>query len=220
MLIGFRCAGLLLTVLMVSAGCAVSAPASPVATVEVTASASASPVATVEVTASASASAVATVEVTASASASAVATGRRLCPPVPADVSALLAISRDARLLRCFSGRPIAVQARLIGCNCDVDGGAYEPRWFSDGSQPLLLVEPSETSAPAEYNEWLIVRLDPSGTYPAVVPVGDVVEVTGMFDHPAARDCTYQGLPDDVNTPAPTSKCRYMFVTTSIVAVR
>lgn len=146
------------------------------------------------------------------------ATGPADCPPVPGDVSALRSVSRAARLA-CFSGRPITVQARLVGCNCDVDGGGYEPGWFSGGSQPLLLIDPSETSAPDDANAWLIVRLDRAGRYPSVLPVGHVVAVTGMFDHPAALACVFEGVPTDTETPAPMSDCRYMFATTVLAAV-
>ncbi len=147
------------------------------------------------------------------------AAGRADCPPVPTDVPALVSLPLGARLA-CFSRMPITVQARLIECNCDVDGGGYEPNWFTD-DQPLLLVEPSETHPPADYEDWLIVRFDPAGRYPEALPVGDIVEVTGMFDHPAALNCLFQDVPvETAGPPAPTSNCRFMFATTSLVAVQ
>ena len=46
------------------------------------------------------------------------------------------------------------------------------------------------------------------------------MEVTGMFDHPAAMNCLYQGMPlDTAGPPAPTSSCRFMFAITSLVVV-
>ncbi len=149
-----------------------------------------------------------------------IAVGPADCPPVPTDVRTVARLPRLARLA-CFSGRPITVQARLIECNCDVDGGAYEPDWFWVDDQPLLLVEPSETSPPADYADWHIVALDPAGRHPDVLPVGDIVEVTGMFDHPAAPNCLFQDVPvETAGPPAPTSACRFMFATTSLVAVQ
>lgn len=142
------------------------------------------------------------------------------CPPIPTDVRTLTRTPLLARLA-CFSGRPITVQARLIECNCDVDGGGFEPNWFGVDDQPLLLVEPSEIYPPADYADWLIVALDPAGRHPGVLPVDEIVEVTGMFDHPAARDCLFQDIPVEIaGPPAPTSACRFMFATTSLVAVQ
>ena len=137
-------------------------------------------------------------------------------PQLPTHAEAVRAVSRGDRL-GCFSGVPITFQARLLSCNCDVDGGGYQPRWFGVGGQPLLLVEPSETTVPEQYDDWLILALDPDGAHADVLPIGQIVDVTGMFDHPAARNCTYQGVPDDTaGPPTPSSACRFMFATTSI----
>ena len=140
------------------------------------------------------------------------------CPPVPSHVSELRDVPRDLRLA-CFSGQPITVQARVIECNCDVDGGYYDPAWFGWGGQPLLLVEPSETAAPDDTESWLVLMLDPAGRHPDPLPVGQIVNVTGMFDHPDARGCLFQNLPIESGPPEPTDACRYMFATTSLVAV-
>jgi len=146
------------------------------------------------------------------------AVGKVDCPPVPLDVWALTRLQLGARLA-CFSARPITVQARLIECRCAVDGGGFEPSWFGWGFQPLLLVEPSETHPPADSADWLILMLDPAGRHPNVLPVGQIVQVTGMFDHPSALTCLFQDVPTDLaGPPASTSACRYMFATTSLVA--
>ena len=142
------------------------------------------------------------------------------CPPIPTDVRTLARLPLLARVA-CFSGRPITVEARLIECNCDVDGGGYHPAWFGWGHQPLLLVEPSETRPAYDSIDWLIVMLDPAGRHPGLLPVGQVVEVTGMFDHPAALTCLFQDIPVEIaGPPAPTSDCRFMFATTSLVAAK
>jgi len=75
--------------------------------------------------------------------------------------------------------------------------------------------------APADSADWLIVMFDPAGQRPDVLPVGEIVEVTGMFDHPAALDCLFRDIPvETAGPPAPTSDCRFMFATTSLVAVQ
>ena len=137
------------------------------------------------------------------------------CPPEPTDVQGLLDLPLGARV-GCFAGQPITIQARLVECNCDVNGGSYDPAWFGWGGRTGLLVDPSKTEAPASTADWLAVLLDPAGEHPDELPLGEVVEVTGMFDHPAARACLYQG-PENA-PPAPTDDCRYRFATTSLVA--
>jgi hypothetical protein len=138
------------------------------------------------------------------------------CPPEPADVQGLLDLTLGARV-GCFGGQPITIQARLVECNCDVDGGSYDPAWFGSSGQPVLLVDPSETQAPTDTDDWLVLLLDPDGEAPDPLPIGELVEVAGMFDHPAARGCLFQG-PE--NAPqVPTDDCRYRFATTSLVAL-
>ena len=55
------------------------------------------------------------------------------CPPVPTDFRSLAALP-PAVGLACFPRIPITVMARLITCNCDVDGGWFTPGWFSLGT--------------------------------------------------------------------------------------
>lgn len=155
-----------------------------------------------------------------------IADGVFACPSLPSGVAALTSLPLGARLA-CFSGQPITVPARLIECNCSWDGGGFEPYWFNGAysadvdPELLLLVEPSETTPPADSSDWLIVRLDPAGRYPEVLPVGDVVEVTGMFDHSAALDCLFQGIPlETAGPPVPTSECRFLYATNSLVVVQ
>lgn len=146
------------------------------------------------------------------------ADGEADCPPVPNDVPAVVSVPLGARLA-CFSRKPITIKGRLIECYCDVDGGGFDPAWFGVDDQPLLLVEPSETYPPADSRDWLIVALDPAGRYPEVLPVGQVVEVTGMFDHPDAQNCLFGDIPvETAGPPTPTAACRFMFATTSLLA--
>lgn len=145
--------------------------------------------------------------------------GDAQCPAVPTDVGSVLAATAGARLA-CFPQVPITFQARLIECACDVDGGGFEPAWFGVDDQPLVLVPPSETWPPTRFDLWLVATMDPAGRYPDPLPIDQIVQVTGMFDHPDAMDCRYQGLPTDTaGPPTPSSACRFIFATTAISAI-
>jgi hypothetical protein len=137
------------------------------------------------------------------------------CPPVPTDLRSLRALPSGVGLA-CFPRLPITVQARLIECNCEMDGPTYSPGWFGLGSGYKLLVEPEVTHPPADPGRWFILELDPAGQHPDVLPVSEVVEVTGFFDHPAAASCTF----DPDGEPVPTQDCRLQFAVTRLVTVR
>jgi hypothetical protein len=145
------------------------------------------------------------------------AAGDFACPPKPTDLRSLAALLPSVGLA-CFRRVPVTVQARLIECNCEMDGPTYSPSWFGLGSGHMLLVEPEVTRPPADVGRWLILELDPAGQHPDLLPVGDVVEVTGIFDHPAAAACTGNVGGDDV--PVPTQDCRLEFAVTGLVTVR
>lgn len=139
------------------------------------------------------------------------------CPPRPTDIRSLAALLPGVGLA-CFPRVPITVQARLISCNCEMDGPTYSPGWFGLGSGYKLLVEPGVTSPPADPGQWFILELDPAGQHPDVLPVGDVVEVTGIFDHPAAAACTGNVGVGDI--PVTTQDCRLQFAVTRLVTAR
>lgn len=139
------------------------------------------------------------------------------CPPMPTDLRSLRALPPSVGLA-CFARVPITVQARLIECNCEMDGPQYSPGWFGLGSGYKLLVEPDVTGPPADAAKWFILELDPAGQHPDVLPVGEVVEVTGIFDHPAAAACTGNVGVDDA--PVPTQDCRLQFAVTRLVTAR
>ena len=139
------------------------------------------------------------------------------CPPIPTDLRSLRALPSSVGLA-CFPRVPITVQARLIECNCNIDGPTYSPGWFGLGSGAQLLVEPAVTRPPADVGSWFILELDPAGQHPDVLPVGKVVEVTGIFDHPAAASCTGNVGVDDQQVP--TQDCRLQFAVTRLVTVR
>lgn len=138
------------------------------------------------------------------------------CPPVPTTIGVLEALPRGVGLA-CFARVPITVDARLLSCNCDIDGSWYEPSWFFLGSgAPDLLVDPRATRIPSDFRDWFPLNLDPAGTHPEVLPVGEVVRVTGMFDHPAADRCTETEMD---GAPAASERCRLEFAVTHLVVV-
>jgi len=137
------------------------------------------------------------------------------CPPMPTDLPSLAALPPGAGLV-CFPRVPITVQARLIKGPGDFDGPGYDPWWFFLGSgSPDLLVEPGATSVPEDFGDWFFLNLDPAGEHPDVLPIGEVVEVTGMFDHPAAASCTRTDPPDAKTVPS--QGCRLEFAVTRLL---
>jgi hypothetical protein len=142
-----------------------------------------------------------------------IAAGAFDCPPVPIDFRSLAALPEGVGLA-CFSRVPITVRARLIGCMCDVDGSWYTPFWFHLNDDPDLLVEPGVTSVPPDMADWFGLNLDPAGEHPDVPPEGDVVEVTGMFDHPAAASCTRTDMDGE---PVPSQGCRLEYAVTRLI---
>jgi hypothetical protein len=138
------------------------------------------------------------------------------CPAAPTDIAALAALPSGTGLA-CFAREPITVEARLIPCNCDIDGSWYSPDWFYlGGGSPDLLVEPSVTKPPGDTGDWFPLHLDPAGDAPDPLPVGDRVEVTGIFDHPAAATCTLTPMDGQ---PAPSNDCRLEFAVTELVRI-
>jgi hypothetical protein len=136
------------------------------------------------------------------------------CPPVPTDLRSLAALAPGVGLV-CFPRMPITVHARVVSCNCDVDGPWYTPSWFWLGSGgPSLLVEPDAKAVPSDVRGWFVLNLDPTGEHPDVLPIGQVVEVTGIFDHPAASSCTRTEMDGE---PLPSQGCRLAFAVTRLL---
>jgi hypothetical protein len=136
------------------------------------------------------------------------------CPPVPTDFRSLAALPPGVGLV-CFPGVPITVEVTLIPCNCDADGPWYTPSWFFLGSgSPTLLVEPARTSVPPESADWFVLNLDPTGEHPDVLPIGQIVEVTGIFDHPAAAGCTRTEMDGEAVS---SQGCRLLFAVTHML---
>jgi len=139
------------------------------------------------------------------------------CPPLPTDFRSLAALPPGVGLA-CFARVPITVEARLLSCNCNIDGSWYTPHWFflASGS-PNLLVEPGLTtmpSAPSDFADWFVLNMDPTGERPDVLPIGQIVEVSGIFDHPAASSCTRTDMDGD---PVSSPGCRLEFAVTRLL---
>jgi hypothetical protein len=134
------------------------------------------------------------------------------CPARPTTFAALAAIPSPLALV-CFPRVPITIAARIVDCNCDVDGPGYAPSWFTDASSGWrLLIDPARTAPSAESRDlWLY--LDPAAKRPAILPVDQVVTVTGIFDHPAADACVRGPY---VYPAAATGECRLWFAVTAI----
>ena len=147
------------------------------------------------------------------------------CPAPPADFRTLANLPAGVGLA-CFPGAPITVEARLVSCNCDVDGGWYNPAWFTFGGGPLL-VPPGRTTAQSDTADWFPLHMDPAGHHDDVLPasladqpdLGQIVEVTGVFDHPAAAACTFTDIGEEPGEPAPTNDCRSKFAVTNLRVV-
>jgi hypothetical protein len=143
-----------------------------------------------------------------------IAAGAFECPPVPTEFRSLAALPRGVGLA-CFPRVPITVEARLISCNCDADGSWYTPDWFFLGSgSPDLLVEPGVTTVPPDSGDWFALNLDPTGEHPDVLPIGQIIEVTGIFDHPAASSCTRTEMDGE---PVSSQGCRLEFAVTQLL---
>jgi hypothetical protein len=140
------------------------------------------------------------------------APGSASCPAPPTDFATVEALTRGERLA-CFGGEPITIQARLVDCNCDLDGPSVEPRWFDHGGQPSVLVDPAMPGPPSYFDDALFLNLDPAGSHVDPLPLDSVVEITGMFDHPAARACMTGGLDEPFR---PSHYCRFEFAVTSL----
>jgi hypothetical protein len=78
-----------------------------------------------------------------------------------------------------------------------------------------MLVEPWLTAPPSDVRDWFWLNLDPAGHRPTALPMGEIVEVTGVFDHPAAAGCTFTELE---GKPAPSQHCRLAFAVGKLVA--
>jgi hypothetical protein len=141
------------------------------------------------------------------------------CPALPTTVTELDRLTSGVRLA-CFSGVPITVRAQLEGCGVDMPDAMYVPEMFNgfydpaaEDLVPVILGEPG--TDPCEMERQLQLAIDPATISPDQVPVGDVAELTGIFDHPAAADCEFVSFLVDESRAEP-AWCRPKFVVTQI----
>lgn len=154
------------------------------------------------------------------------ASGRFPCPPIPADLRTLRGLPYGVGLA-CFAQTPITVRAQISDCNCDIDWAVwFTPNWFTSET---LLVEPTDGEPPSihESSDWFPLYLDPAGEFPDPLPIREylggtswsdpgTVEITGMFDHPAAAGCT---LTEMDSQPEPSNGCRLKYAVTKIEVI-
>lgn len=141
-----------------------------------------------------------------------IAPAHAVCPATPSTRDALKRMSRGAALA-CFAGIPLTFEARIVSCNCEADGPAIVPSWFGVGSLPLLN-DPNVTSA-GDPTSWLAAKFDPAGEIPDPLPLDQTVQITGQFDHPAARSCQWE-FPEEMQGDSPVIFCRTIFAVTKV----
>jgi len=152
------------------------------------------------------------------------------CPPLPKSGEQLDELNQGRFMfpeITCFGGKSIRFQARLgvpeARCGVEPDWG-IDPSWFDRcGSDESYLV-PLE--APADYAGVPPIWAPGVDTDLGAVPNAQLadmplVEVTGMFDHPAAQTCRNKSNNDETSMPEPDPaltilRCRLKFVVTSI----
>jgi hypothetical protein len=137
--------------------------------------------------------------------------GSVTCPAAPTTIAGISALAPGQRLA-CFGRQSITVRGKFLNCECEIDGPPMDPNWFGV-SESRFLVDPARSSPLGDVTDALWVVLDPAGTYPDPVPVGQVLDVTGMFDHPAAAACTMVDGASRERTPS----CRFAFAVTSML---
>ena len=140
------------------------------------------------------------------------------CPPAPSVPSDVARMAHGYRV-SCFGADPLTIRARLVPCECSVDGPyeGLEPSWLMpdygpDG--PWILIDPTAAGPSPILSEDLFLIRHPDS--PSPDSLGDaIVLVTGMFGHPDAADCaTWVG-----DGPANPGDCSGTFVVTGIEPV-
>jgi hypothetical protein len=142
------------------------------------------------------------------------------CPAIPRTVAGLARLPSGIRLA-CFGGVAISIRAQLTSCSVVMSDAFYDPAMFNDVYDPrkgvpapVQLSDPKADPCADDNGEGrLDLYLDPAGTSPDPLPMGAVVEVTGIFDHPAARSCTWSSGISPATGPDP-NWCRTRFVVT------
>jgi hypothetical protein len=152
------------------------------------------------------------------------------CPALPATVADLAAVNETDQQfyeVTCFGGREISFRARLASpeaaCGIDVPWGT-DPIWFDSCYRDATYLVPVDDPGAGVpfFPTWapdvdLGIAPDPQAQ-PEDWPI---VEVTGLYDHPAAQTCrnrvNYEEPASREPDPAHTVfECRIQFVVTSL----
>lgn len=147
------------------------------------------------------------------------------CPPLPADLDAMIALQKPVPTyleVACFGGEKIRFEARIgqIESECWEPWGV-EPEWF-DCEVPAAYFFSPDPDDPLVYPAFA------PGVDTSVIPHPDalgplpIVEVRGLFDHPAAQECRNRLNYDDGPEPIPALTilgCRRQFVVTAMRAI-
>jgi hypothetical protein len=141
------------------------------------------------------------------------------CPPRPTMFAGLYELT-PGLALACFSRVPITVRARLATCGVVMADAGYDPPMFNgefdpraEYPAPVILSDPGPDPCSEEAGSPLQLILDPAASAPEPRPIGNVVEVTGIFDHPAAKGCVWS---TSIDTEPAGDACRTKFVVTRI----
>ena len=147
------------------------------------------------------------------------------CPSRP-DL-AVLASMNPHHALACYGGRKLTLTARLggfDGLSCpDLPPFIWsvEPSWLS----PCAVYDALAPRGDRPVEDYFLVSLDPAidrealPEYGAEAEIWTAVEVTGRYDHSAARSCQATAGPDELQPPTAAAvvlDCRSRFVVTSV----
>lgn len=135
------------------------------------------------------------------------------CPQAPLEIGDISLGGGFSRFdaIACFGGQEVTVRGWYVDLPADAeDPGdcAAEPAWLVCGyGYHMLRPEPSEWYGDANN---LQTKVDPASGV-QMPPRGSWVEITGMWDHPAAQGCLSEGQA----SPGLTLICRMEFVVTA-----
>jgi hypothetical protein len=154
------------------------------------------------------------------------------CPPLPETVEDVGKITNEAPAyfqITCFGAKEISFRARfgVVEGECENPGErswGIDPTWLQPCTGNMFTLAPID---PSDSSAWFRPRwspdVDTSLADDPMIPPDEwpIVEVTGMFDHPAAQTCRNQPAYDNPSQPEPDPAhtvlaCRMEFVVTSL----
>jgi hypothetical protein len=153
------------------------------------------------------------------------------CPSRPTTVGGLARLDSSAALA-CFSRQPLIIRARLLRCGtrpvqtiqsdpCALLPGIIEPAWLDPDGDVLpdagdvdrfVLVDLAVEIVGNSPSVRLVLAQD--AERPNSLDDDQPIEVTGMFNHPSAGQCTFRRRGESRGEP--TIACRATFVATQL----